>query len=42
MLAIMFKPIALDDDGSFLADKDFWEGCWSILACSLVAVESDS
>ena len=29
-------------DGSFLADEDCWEGCWSILACSLVAVETDS
>ena len=30
------------DDGSFLADKDCWESWWSILACSLVAVETDS
>ena len=29
-------------DGSFLADKDCWEGWWSILAGSLVAVETDS
>ena len=30
------------DDYRFLADKDFWEGWWSVLACSLVAEESDS
>ena len=29
-------------DGLFLADGDCWEGWWSILACSLVAVETDS
>ena len=29
-------------DGSFLADKDFRDGWWSILARSLVAVETDS
>ena len=29
-------------DGSFLTDEDFGEGCWSILACLLVTVESDS
>ena len=31
-----------DDDGWFLADEDFWEGWWSVLACSLVAVETNS
>ena len=31
-----------DDDVSFLADEDCWEGWRSILACSLVAVETDS
>ena len=31
-----------DGDGSFLADEDCWEGGWSILAHSLVAVETDS
>ena len=30
------------DDGSFLADQDCWEDWWSVLACSLVAVETDS
>ena len=29
-------------DGSILADEDCWEGWRSILACSLVAVETDS
>ena len=29
-------------DGSLLADKDCWEGWWSILAWSLAAVETDS
>ena len=29
-----------DDDYWFLTDKDFWEGWWSVLARSLVAVES--
>ena len=24
--------------GSFLADEDCWEGLWSVLACSLLAV----
>ena len=28
--------------GWFLEDEDFWEGRWSIIACSLVALESDS
>ena len=32
----------LFDDGSVLADEDCGEGWWSILACSLVAVETDS
>ena len=31
-----------DDTGWFLADEDCWEGWWSVLACSLVVVESDS
>ena len=31
-----------DDDGSFLADEDCWEGWWSVLACSLVVVETNS
>ena len=31
--------ICLDDDGWFLTDEEFWEGWWSVLACSLVAVE---
>ena len=30
------------DDGWFLADEDFEECWWSILACSLVAVQFDS
>ena len=29
-------------DGSFLADGECWESWWSVLACSLVAVETDS
>ena len=29
------------EDGWFLAHDDFWEGRWSILACSLVAFQSD-
>ena len=39
-----FIIVSDDDsvDGSFIADEDFWEGWWSILACSLVAVETDS
>ena len=30
------------DDGSFLADEDCWKGWWSVLAYSLMAVETDS
>ena len=29
-------------DARFHADKDFWEDWWSVLAHSLVAVESDT
>ena len=29
-------------DGSLLADEDHWEGWWSVLTRSLVAVETDS
>ena len=29
------------DGGWFLAHEDCWEGWWSVLACSLVAVETD-
>ena len=30
------------DNGSFLAGEDYWEGWWSIFACLLVAVETNS
>ena len=32
----------INGDGSFLEDEDFGEGWWSILALSLVAVETDA
>ena len=40
----VFSPSLLTDDGvgRFLANEDFWEGWWSVLACSLATVESDS
>ena len=36
------SPNCDDNDDWFLADEDCWESCWSVLACSLVAVGSDS
>ena len=34
--------IEMISEGSFLAVEDCWEGWWSILACSLVVVETNS
>ena len=41
MVSILYN-IVIDGDGSFHADEDSWEGRWSILARSLVAVETVS
>ena len=36
------SPLNDNGDGRYLADEDFLEGWWSVLACSLATVESDS
>ena len=42
LLSPILLNLFLDFDDSFLGDEDCWEGRWSILACSWVAVETDS
>ena len=35
-------PFSLSLMAHFFTDENFGEGCWSVLVCSLVTVESDS